>query len=114
MESSFKNLPLVSVVVPAYNVEKYIYECIKSILNQNYENIEIIIVDDGSTDNTGVIVDELALKDSRVIAIHQNNKGVSAARNRGMDMANGEFIVFVDSDDWISSDHVAYFVQMQK
>lgn len=97
---------LVSVVVPVYNVEKYIARCIESILSQTYENLELILVDDGSPDQSGVICDDYANKDSRILVIHQKNAGVSAARNVGIDHAKGEHIFFVDSDDWIEPNHV--------
>ena len=94
---------LISVVVPAYNIEKYIERCIKSILNQTYINIEVIIVDDGSTDNTASIIDKYALKDHRVIPIHKENGGVSSARVEGIHRATGEWIGFVDGDDVIEA-----------
>lgn len=92
---------LISVVVPAYNIENYIERCIKSIINQTYSNIEVIIVDDGSTDNTGSIIDKYALKDHRVIPLHKENGGVSSARTEGINRATGEWIGFVDGDDVI-------------
>lgn len=92
---------MLSIVVPVYNVEKYITKCIESILIQQYENMEIILVDDGSTDRSGKICDSFAEIDSRVKVIHQINQGLSAARNAGIDMAVGEYITFVDSDDYI-------------
>lgn len=92
---------LISVVVPAYNIENYIERCIKSILNQTYSNIEVIIVDDGSTDNTASIIDQYALKDTRIIPIHKKNGGVSSARTEGINRASGEWIGFVDGDDVI-------------
>lgn len=95
---------LISVVVPAFNIDKYIGRCIKSILNQTYSNIEVIIVDDGSTDNTVNIIDEYALKDHRVIPIHKENGGVSSARMEGIHRASGEWIGFVDGDDVIEAD----------
>lgn len=93
-----------SVIVPVYNVEPYLRRCIDSIINQTYKNLEIILVDDGSPDNCGQICDEYANKDSRIIVIHQKNSGASVARNVGMDIASGEYISFVDSDDRISLD----------
>ena len=93
--------PLVSVIVPIYNVEKYLEKCIDSIINQTLKEIEIILVDDGSTDNCPRIIDEYAQKDKRVIAIHKENGGQGSARNAGLDIASGEYIGFVDSDDWI-------------
>lgn len=95
------NAPKISVIVPVYNVEKYINKCIDSILDQTYADFELLLIDDGSPDNCGAICDEYAAKDSRVRVFHQNNAGVSAARNKGLDEARGEFITFVDSDDYI-------------
>lgn len=95
--------PLVSVIVPIYNVEKYLNKCVDSIINQTLENIEIILVDDGSTDSCGEIIDEYARKDNRIIVIHKENSGQSSARNMGLDIARGKYIGFVDSDDWIES-----------
>ena len=93
------NTPKVSVIIPVYNVEKYLQKCLDSVINQTYKNLEIICVDDGSPDNSGGILDAYAQNDSRIIVIHQENAGVSAARNRGLDAATGEYIAFVDSDD---------------
>ena len=98
----------ISVIVPVYNVEKYIGECIKSIINQDYENIEIILVDDGSNDKSGEICDEYTLKDKRVKVIHKENGGVSSARNRGIESSTGEYIAFVDGDDYVTKDYVSY------
>ena len=95
---------LISIIVPVYNVEKYLEKCINSILNQTHTNIEVLLVDDGSTDKSGLICDELATKDNRVISLHKNNGGLSSARNYGLDFCNGEFIGFVDSDDYIEKD----------
>mgnify|MGYP004458462943 CR=1 FL=1 len=91
----------ISIIVPIYNVEKYIRKCIESIINQTYRNIEIILVDDGSPDNCGKICDEYAKKDSRVKVIHKKNGGLSDARNKGTEVATGEYIMYVDSDDYI-------------
>lgn len=91
----------VSIIVPVYNVEKYIHKCIDSILAQTYRNLEIILVDDGSPDNCGKICDEYASNDNRIIVIHQKNGGLSAARNAGLNKSTGNFIVFVDSDDYL-------------
>lgn len=93
--------PKITVIIPVYKVEKYLRKCLDSVINQTYANLEIICVDDGSPDNSGAILDEYAQKDSRIIVIHQENAGVSAARNRGLDIATGEYIAFVDSDDWL-------------
>ena len=95
---------LISIVVPIYNVEKYLPKCIESILNQTYKNFELILVDDGAKDNCGKICDEYAQKDNRIIVIHKKNGGLSSARNAGIDIAKGEYIGFVDSDDWIQSE----------
>ena len=91
----------VSVIVPAYNVEKYVENCLDSLLGQTLEKIEIIVIDDGSTDKTKDIISEFAKQDKRIVFLHQENKGPSEARNKGLDIAKGEFISFVDSDDWI-------------
>ena len=96
----------VSIIVPVHNVEKYLKKCLESIINQTYHNLEIILIDDGSTDNSVRICDEYAEKDSRVIVIHKMNEGLSAARNRGIEIARGEFISFVDSDDYIAVDMI--------
>lgn len=96
--------PLISIIVPVYNVEKYLNKCVESIVNQTYKNLEIILVDDGSTDNCPRICDEWAEKDSRIKVIHKQNGGVSSARNAGLDNAAGEYIAFVDSDDYIKND----------
>ena len=95
--------PLVSVIVPVYKVEPYLRRCIDSIVGQTYRNLEIILVDDGSPDHCGTICDEYALRDSRIKVIHKENDGLSSARNAGLDIANGEYIGFVDSDDHTAS-----------
>ncbi|MFR2821686.1 MAG: glycosyltransferase family 2 protein [Thomasclavelia sp.] len=92
---------LVSIIVPVYNVDKYLDECIQSLVNQTLKNIEIILVDDGSTDESGIICDQYAKYDSRVKVIHQQNGGQSMARNAGVKIANGKYLLFVDSDDYI-------------
>src|SRR5690606_18531829 len=93
--------PLISIVVPVYNSEKYLPECIESILNQNYANIELIIVNDGSTDNSLSIAEKFSENDSRIKILSQRNSGVSAARNLGISIAQGDYIGFVDSDDTV-------------
>lgn len=98
---TMNNEPKISVIIPVYNVEKYLQKCLDSVINQTYKNLEIICINDGSPDNSGKILDEYAKKDSRIIVIHQENAGVSAARNRGLEIATGEYIAFVDSDDWL-------------
>lgn len=96
--------PAVSVIVPIYNVEKYLPKCIESIVNQTLTNIEIILVDDGSTDNSGKIAAEYSKKDQRIKVIYKENGGQGSARNIGLDISSGEYIGFVDSDDWIDKD----------
>lgn len=93
--------PLVSIIVPIYKIEKYLRQCIDSLVAQTYRNIEIILVDDGSPDNCGKICDEYAGKDSRIKVIHKKNEGLSVARNTGIDIAKGDYLMFVDSDDWV-------------
>lgn len=95
---------MVSVVVPVYNVEKYLRECVESVLGQTYGDFELILVDDGSTDSSGEMCDQYALKDGRITVIHRENGGLSAARNTGMDASRGEYIYFLDSDDYIRGD----------
>jgi glycosyltransferase involved in cell wall biosynthesis len=91
----------ISVIIPAYNVLPYIRKSLDSVVNQTYKNLEIILIDDGSTDGTGAICDEYAQKDSRITVIHQQNAGLSAARNVGIERSEGEWIAFLDSDDWV-------------
>lgn len=93
--------PKVSLIVPIYNVEKYLEQCLYSILNQTYKNIEIICINDGSTDKSLNIAEKFCLNDDRIVLVSQNNQGLSATRNKGIEIATGEFIMFVDSDDWI-------------
>lgn len=93
---------LISVIIPVYNVEKYLSDCLDSVLSSTYTNLEIILVNDGSIDSSGTICDAYATKDSRIIVIHQDNQGLSSARNAGLNRATGEYIGFVDSDDKIS------------
>lgn len=99
---------LISIVVPIYNVEKYLERCVSSIINQTYKNLEIILVDDESPDKCAKLCDDFACKDSRVRVIHQKNKGLSGARNAGIDIAKGEYIAFVDSDDFIAENFIEY------
>ncbi len=101
----------ISVIVPIYNVETYVGKCIESIINQGYQNIEIILVDDGSTDNSGKICDEYAEKDARIIVIHKNNGGVVSARKKAGEIATGEYIASVDGDDWIEDTYIENFVK---
>lgn len=107
------NDSLVSVVIPAYNVEEYISDCLDSVKRQTYTNLEVIIVDDGTPDNSGVIADKYAAEDSRFLVIHKKNGGVASARNTGLQKARGEFVLFIDPDDWITEDHVEYLLRLQ-
>lgn len=96
-----ENQPLISVIIPVYNVEAYLRECVDSVLKQTYQNFEIILVDDGSTDSSGDICDEYAGNDERISAVHQSNGGLSVARNTGLAEAGGKYVYFLDSDDYI-------------
>ena len=104
---------LISVIVPVYNTEKYLKKCLDSIINQTYKELEIILIDDGSTDGSEKICDEYAKKDNRVRVIHKVNEGVSIARINGVEQATGEYITFVDSDDYISNNAVEILVNQQ-
>lgn len=103
---------IVSVIVPVYNVEKYLPICIQSIIDQTYRNIEILLVDDGSQDSSGVLCDSFAKKDNRIVVIHKENGGLSSARNVGIREATGDYITFVDSDDYISNDFIEKTVNL--
>lgn len=105
---------LISVIIPVYNVEIYLENCINSVLNQSYKNIEIILVDDGSIDNSGKLCDEFALKDSRIKVFHKNNGGLSDARNKGIELSNGKYLVFIDSDDVVNYRFIEYLVNLVK
>lgn len=105
---------LISVVIPVYNVEKYINECLESILNQTYKNLEIILVDDGTKDNCDKICDQYALKDKRIKVIHKKNGGLSDARNKGIEQATGKYITFIDSDDSVTIDYIEYLYNLIK
>lgn len=103
--------PLVSVIIPVYKVEKYLKQCVDSVRNQTYTNLEIILVDDGSPDRCGEICDEYAAEDSRVRVIHQSNQGVAKARNTGIDLAKGDYFFFVDSDDVVERNALDTFME---
>ncbi len=103
---------LFSVIVPMYNVEKYAKECIESILNQTYTDFELILVDDGSTDNSGKIIDEYAQKDNRIVAIHKENSGVTSARKEALKNSSGQYIVPIDGDDWIDTNYLETFANV--
>ena len=102
-------LPIISIIVPIYNAGKTLSKCIDSILHQTFTNWELILVDDGSPDNCAVICDKYAEKDERIIVIHKPNGGVSSARNAGLDIAQGQWIVFIDSDDWCEQKYLSDF-----
>ncbi|MBO5850765.1 MAG: glycosyltransferase [Clostridia bacterium] len=103
---------LVSIIVPIYNVQKYLPHCIESVLNQTYKNFELILVDDGSPDRSGDICDYYAKKDSRIVVVHKENGGASTARNAGLYVAKGKYVNFIDGDDWISKDAIETFVKI--
>lgn len=105
-------MDLISIIVPVYNVEKYLNKCIESIICQTYTNLQIILVDDGSTDESGKICDEYAKKDERIQVIHQKNGGVSKARNCGLATVKGKFVAFCDADDWIEPDMYEYLREL--
>ena len=110
-----KKNDLISVIVPVYKVEQYLNECIKSIINQTYKNLEIILVNDGSPDDCGKMCDIWAKKDNRIKVIHKKNGGLSDARNCGIDIANGKYIQFVDSDDLLELDMIDFlYTNIQK
>ena len=101
----------ISIIIPVYNVENYLAECLNSVVNQTYRNIEIIIVNDGSTDNSFSIIQQYQLQDERIKIINQENQGLSAARNAGMKVASGEYLWFVDSDDYVAINACEEFVK---
>ena len=104
--------PLISVIVPVFKVQKYLHRCVESITSQSYQNLEIILIDDGSPDQCGQICDDFAKLDNRIIVIHTKNRGISCARNEGLKIAKGEYIGFIDSDDWIEKE--MYSLLMEK
>lgn len=103
--------PLISIIVPVYNAEKTLERCVDSVLQQSFTSYEAILVDDGSEDNSGAICDRYASADLRIRVVHQRNKGVSAARNAGIEMARGEYLAFLDSDDWIGPMHLKQYYE---
>lgn len=103
--------PLISIIIPVYNVEAYINKCIDSLLKQRYSNIEVLLVDDGSTDNSGKICDDYAKQDKRICVVHKENGGVSSARNTGLKLVKGDYIAWVDPDDWIEEDMFSYLIE---
>ena len=102
-------MEVISVIVPVYNVESFLNQCIRSIVQQEYKALEIILVDDGSTDRSPHICDEWAIKDNRIIVFHKPNAGVNSARNKGLEIAHGDYITFVDGDDFIKPDTFSAF-----
>lgn len=103
---------VVSVIIPVYNVEEFIFRTVESVMNQDYKNIEIILVDDGSPDNSAEIIDKLAKKDDRITCVHKENGGVSSARNAGLRIASGEYVTFIDGDDWAEPKYVSYLLNL--
>lgn len=108
------NKPLISIIIPVYKVEQYLRKCVDSVLNQTYHNLEILLVDDGSPDNSGWICDDYANKDPRIKAIHINNGGLSHARNIAIEVASGDCITFIDSDDYVTKDYVGSLYELIK
>lgn len=102
----------ISVIIPVYNVENYLMRCLESVISQSFKDFEIILVDDGSTDSSGQVCDRVSHSDSRIKVIHKRNGGLSSARNTGLDIANGEYVTFIDSDDWILSDAFEYLLSV--
>ena len=101
------NSDLISIIIPVYNVQDYLKECVDAIINQSYSNIEVILVNDGSTDNSPAICDEYSKKDSRIKVIHKKNEGPAMARNAALDIASGKYLNFIDSDDLIHKDMIS-------
>lgn len=112
MQESSKTL--VTIVIPVYNMEKYLSKCIESVINQSYDNIEIIVINDGSTDSSGDIIKQYAINDNRIKVITTDNNGLSAARNRGITQGHGEYIAFIDSDDYVSKDYIKVLLETCK
>lgn len=112
MDCREKEMSLISVVIPVYNVEKYIRRCVQSVISQTYRNLEIILVDDGSTDNSGLLCDEIAKIDDRIVVFHKSNGGLSDARNFGTERSSGEFITYIDSDDYVSFNYIEYLYDL--
>lgn len=107
-------MPDVSVIIPVYKVEKYLEKCVDSVRRQTFKDLEILLIDDGSPDRCGKICDEFAEKDSRIKVIHQENQGLSAARNVGIDLSTGEYLSFVDSDDWLDIDMIELLMRLSQ
>lgn len=103
---------MISVIIPVYNVEAYLPQCLDSVLSQSYSNLQVILIDDGTTDNSGTICDEYAARDSRIVVIHQKNGGAAAAKNAGLRAATGKYLSFVDSDDYLEPDAYHHMIQL--
>lgn len=114
MNGQESSSPLVTIIVAIYNVERFLPQCVESIISQHYRNLEILLIDDGSTDGSQDIVDHYVQQDPRVKAIHEPNAGPATCRNTGMDHSTGEFIVFVDGDDYLEPDYVDYMLAVQR
>lgn len=108
------NKPLISIIIPVYNTHEYIKRCIDSVLFQTYKNIELIVINDGSTDGSAEILDDIKKNNPKIIVIHQNNCGVSVARNKGLDLVSGKYVCFLDSDDWLTEDAVEFLYEQLK
>ena len=105
--------PLISVVIPVYNAEQFLPACLDSVLHQDYPSFEILVIDDGSTDGSAALIDRYAAREPRIVALHQRNAGVSAARNRGLTEARGEYIAFVDADDRVTPSYLSHLLSPQ-
>ena len=104
----------ISIVVAVYNVSKYLHQCLDSLCKQTYNNLEIICIDDGSTDESGLILDEYASKDSRILVVHQENEGVAGARNKGIELATGKYLMFTDGDDWLEENACEILIEIME
>lgn len=104
--------PFISVIIPVYNAESYLRQCVQSVLNQTYDSFEVILVDDGSKDASGALCDELAGKDARILVIHKENGGAADSRNRGVREARGAYIAFIDADDFVAAEYLSFLVEL--
>ena len=105
------NKELVSIIIPVFNCEEYINKCINSLISQTYRNIEIVLIDDGSTDRSGILCDNLTKMDERIIVFHKKNEGVSSARNKGLELIKGKYVLFVDADDYVEDNYVETLIK---
>lgn len=106
--------PLITIIIPIYNVEKYLSKCLNSVIKQDYKNLEILLIDDGSTDSSGKIADEYGTRDKRIKVIHKENGGLSDARNYGLKLMTGDYVTFIDSDDYVTSDYISFMYNLLK